>query len=156
MTDKRIGAKFWEARSSHGRKPLWDDPEVLKAACIEYFEWVEKSPLWEYKPMIANGEIQDVPIEKMRAMTLGGLCVFLGIVKNTWVSYKEKKDFVTITAFVEEVIREQKVTGAAAGLLNANIIAREVGLKDQSETDITSAGDKLETTFNFLPVNSKA
>lgn len=151
-----MGNSAWKARSSHGRKPIWTDPQVLYDSCLEYFDWVEENPLYEYRPVQSGGNHKMVKVPKMRAMTLGGLFVFLGIVKSTWNDYRVKTDFSNVAAFVEEVIREQKVTGAAAGLLNANIIAREVGLKDQSETDITSAGDKLETTFNFLPVNSKA
>ena len=35
---------------------------------------------------------------------------------------------------IESIIRSQKFEGAAADLLNANIIARDLGLKDSSET----------------------
>jgi len=127
------GNKFWEARSTHGRKLIWEDPEELREACIEYFEWVESNPLWESKPMIANGEIQDAPIAKMRAMTLDGLSVFLGIARKSWDNYRKKDDFLPVVSYVETVIKDQKFSGASAGLLNANIIARDLGLKDRSE-----------------------
>ena len=35
------GNKFWLARSSHGRNPIFSNPEQLRNACYEYFEWVE-------------------------------------------------------------------------------------------------------------------
>ena len=152
------GNKFWEARSSHGRKPIWDNPEDMLAACIEYFEWVEDNPLWETKPMIAQGDIQDAPTAKMRAMTLEGLSVFLGIARSTWDNYREKDDFLGVVQYVEAVIYEQKLTGAAAGLLNSNIIVRELGLKDRSESDIgNKEGEtfKTDSTFNFIPVKNK-
>ncbi len=38
-----------------------------------------------------------------------------------------------ITSKIDNVIRSQKFAGAAADLLNANIIARDLGLKDQKE-----------------------
>ena len=146
--DKRIGNSFWEARSTHGRKPIWTDPNKMLEACIQYFEWVEANPLWESKPMIANGEIQDAPIAKMRAMTLGGLSIYLGIARKTWDNYRDKKDFLPIVSMVEEVIRDQKFSGAAAGLLNSNIIARDLNLRDGSDV-------KLEATHKFTDMSDE-
>ncbi len=40
-----IGNRFWEQRSSHGRKPIFEDPEQLWEAACEYFEWVTDNPL---------------------------------------------------------------------------------------------------------------
>ena len=117
------GNQFWKARSSHGRKPLWDNPQELKDAAIEYFEWVDANPLWETKPMIAQGDIHDAPIPKMRAMTLKGLSIFLGIAHCTWIDYRTKEGFSEVVSYVEDVIRTQKFEGASAGLLNSNIIA---------------------------------
>ena len=70
----------------------------------------------------------------MRAMTIGGLCIFLDIWQNTWTNYRESNDFLRVTDQVEEIIRNQKFSGAAADLLNANIIARDLGLSDKVDT----------------------
>jgi hypothetical protein len=51
-------------------------------------------------------------------------------------------------ALIEDIIYNQKFEGAAAGLLKENIIARELGLKDQS--DITSGGEKIKSN---TPIN---
>ena len=72
-------------------------------------------------------------IPKMRAMTQNGLFLFLGISPQTWANYRERDGFLEITARVESVIYEQKFTGAAADMLNPNIIARELGLADKKE-----------------------
>jgi len=130
------GNRFWEARSSHGRKPIWDNPQELYDACVEYFEWVEANPLWETKPMIVNGEVYDAPTAKMRAMTIEGLCVFLGMHRSTWDEYKYKQDFSDIVNLVNNTMYEQKLTGAASGLLVASIIQRELGLKEASDLNI--------------------
>ena len=48
----------------------------------------------------------------------------------------------TVSMLFREVIqdaREQKFTGAAADLLNANIIARDLGLKDNVSNEHTGA-----------------
>jgi hypothetical protein len=47
-------------------------------------------------------------------------------------SIREEKDLLPITTRVESLIYEQKFSGAAADLLNANIIARELGLVEKN------------------------
>lgn len=48
-----------------------------------------------------------------------------------------EKDFSGITTQVEEIVRTQKFEGASADLLNANIIARDLGLADKHEGTTT-------------------
>jgi len=138
------GNKFWEARSSHGRKAKWEDPDELKAACIEYFEWVTQNPIHEDKVISSKDGPEHASLIKMRAMTIEGLCVFLGICRNTWKNLSKKSendpkrdDFLRVVSFVESVMHEQKFTGAAAGVLNSNIIARDLGLKDQTQSEVS-------------------
>lgn len=127
------GNRFWEARSSHGRKPTFESPEQLEAACLEYFKWNEDNPLWEVKAFHAAGEITYANVPKMRAMTIWGLCGFLDISKLTWDNYRANPDFIAVITRVEEGIRQQKFEGASAEFLNANIIARDLGLRDKQE-----------------------
>ena len=128
-----IGNRFWEARSSHGRKPIFDCPEKLWVACCEYFEWVEANPLQEDKIFQFQGVIVRDSVSKMRAMTIEGLCIFIDIGRTTWNEYCAREDFTQVTTRAEEIIRNQKFVGAAADMLNANIIARDLGLSDKSE-----------------------
>jgi hypothetical protein len=158
-TKKRNGApkgnQFWKARSSHGRKPIFSSPEQLWDACVQYFEWVEENPLQEEKVFSYLGGITRTTISKMRAMTQGGLCIFLDITDFTWreygkkngvisddngESYDEAKDFSRVVSAVEKIIYDQKFTGAAADLFNSNIIARDLGLKDKVENEHTGPG----------------
>lgn len=127
------GNRFWEARSKHGRNPIFADADQLWDACTDYFEWVEANPLYEDKVTSFQGVNTHEPIAKMRAMTIGGLCIFLDIARSTWDEYQAKQGFSAITTRVEGIIRDQKFTGAAADLLNPNIIARDLGLADKSE-----------------------
>ena len=51
--------------------------------------------------------------------------------------------FSDITTRAEEIIYDQKFSGAAADLLHANIIARDLGLKEQSQIeDVTRKEDR--------------
>lgn len=135
------GNRFWEARTRHGPAERFTDPEVLWQACVEYFEWVENNPLWENKVAQFQGSPVDMPAAKMRAMTIGGLCLFLDIQEVTWREWRKRDDLSAVVARADRVIYEQKFTGAAADLLNPNIIARELGLKDETKTEISGQLD---------------
>jgi hypothetical protein len=137
------GNKFWLARSKHGREKIISCPKVLWESCCEYFEWVEANPLWENKVAQFQGCVVDMPVAKMRAMTLSGLCLFLGINQETWRQWRssEDQDFIGVLREAEEVIYNQKFAGAAADLLNANIIARDLGLTDKSQLEHSGSID---------------
>lgn len=127
------GNQFWKARSSHGRKPIFSNPDDLMDACQQYFQWVLDNPLEEEKVFVHQGQVTRVTVPKMRAMTVAGLCIFIGVDRLTWSAYRERKGLAPVTREVDEIIREQKFTGAAADMLNANIIARDLGLSDKQE-----------------------
>lgn len=127
------GNQFWKARTNVGRPRLFASAEALWEACCEYFQWVEDNPLHEMKAFSYQGEVVQEPVAKMRAMTISGLCIFLDIDETTWRDWRKVDDFSPITDRVERIIYNQKFTGAAADLLNANIIARDLGLADKTE-----------------------
>lgn len=127
------GNQFWKARTRHGRPPMFETPKALWEACCEYFQWVEDNPLWEVKPFAYQGVVTQEKVAKMRAMTIGGLCLFLEIEERTWRTFREREDLIPITTRAESVMYEQKFTGAAADLLNPNIIARDLGLADKQD-----------------------
>lgn len=128
------GNQFWLARSTYGREKIFSTPEILWKAALEWFQWVEDNPLTEYKVSQYQGEAVGMELPKMRAMTVDGLCIFLDITRSTWYEYRSLDDYSDIAGRIENVMKNQKFTGASADLLNANIIARDLGLKDLSET----------------------
>lgn len=127
------GNQFWKARSSHGRAPIFASPDDLWAAACEYFEWVEANPLKEAQAFAYQGAVTVHELAKMRAMTVAGLCIFLDISQQAWGEYRAREGFGEVTTRVDEIVRTQKFEGASAGLLNASIIARDLGLADKSE-----------------------
>jgi len=158
------GNSFWKARSTHGRNPIFKNHNDLWDACLQYFTWAEENPLKEEKLFSFQGETHTGEINKIRAMTIGGMCIFLDICQNTWTNYKEKKgetdkekelaqDFLRVTSKVEEIIKSQKFEGAAADLLNANIIARDLGLKEK--TELTGENGKPVSVGFYLPSNGR-
>jgi hypothetical protein len=129
------GNRFWEARAKHGRDLIFTSSDILWAACCEYFAWADDNPLYETKAFAFQGIVTQESIPKMRAMTIDGLCLFLDISTDTWKLYTDREDFIGVTRKAENVIRSQKFSGAAADLLNANIIARDLGLTDKKEVN---------------------
>ena len=132
-----IGNKFWMMRSTHGRNPIFANPEALWNAACEYFEWVHDNPLLEEKVFHSQGVVTKDTVCKMRAMTIQALCFFLDISDEAWSDYCNRQDFVGITTRIKKVIYSQKLEGAAADLLNSNIIARELGLSDKVQNEHT-------------------
>lgn len=142
------GNRFWELRSSHGRDKLFETPQLLWEAACEYFLWCEDNPLIEIEVKIVDKEIEKVELPKMRPFTIHGLCSYLGCSTSYFRAFKsqeraQKQDFITVIEQMEETLYNQKFSGAAAGFLNANIIARDLGLRDQSGVDHTSMGEKI-------------
>ena len=127
------GNQFWKARTKHGRDKLFASHEALWEACQEYFQWVEENPLYEDKVSFFQGVASHEPMAKMRAMTIGGLCIFLDIDESTWFAWRKDDDFSKVVTRTESIIRAQKFEGASADLLNPNIIARDLGLADKKE-----------------------
>jgi len=145
------GNQFWKARAKSGRDKIFSNPSAVWEAACEYFTWVEANPLKEEKLFNYQGVITRDTISKIRAMTIDGLCLFLGIGRSTWGDYKKMEDFSEVVEQVENVIRSQKFAGAAADLLNANIIARDLGLRDAKEIS-GPGGGPIETTSKVLEV----
>jgi hypothetical protein len=129
-----VGNQFWKLRSKHGRNKILSDPEILWEEACNYFEWCDAHPLQSIE---FNGkDAIECIVPKMRAYTWEGLETFLGVeslreYKNTY------KDFSQVITRIGKIIYTQKFTGAAAGLLNANIVSRDLGLADKKEVSQT-------------------
>jgi len=146
------GNKFWLARTKVGREKIFENTEILWSVACEYFDWVDNNPLLEEKLFSYRGGVTRETVHKIRAMTIESLCLYLGIGKSTWSDYKQRDDFSAIVVQIENVIRSQKFAGAAADLLNANIIARDLGLKDK--TDVTSNDEPIKNEWHIHPVTT--
>jgi hypothetical protein len=144
--------QFWKLRSKHGRDKLFNTPELLWQAACEYFQWCEDNPLYEMRGFAFQGNVTKENFPKMRAMTISQLCFYLkcneAYFRQFEAGIKDKedklsKDFSTVIHEIKTTIYNQKFQGASADLLNANIIARDLGLSEHS--DITSKGESINT-----------
>lgn len=131
------GNQFWKLRSKHGRDKLFETPELLWEAACEYFEWCDENPLMEVD--FKGKDADRVELPRMRAYTIHGLTRYLDCNSKYFNDFKaaNHEGFSDILTRIMEIIYDQKFTGAAAGFLNPNIIARDLGLADKKETEKT-------------------
>lgn len=153
-----IGNEYYKLRTKDGRDKQYDTVEAFADACDAYFQWCLDNPFQEEhiinKPWVEIIEV-DVPGEdgeeptkkterithpyfkattnKMRPFTLEGLCNHLDLSVEGFKLYEKRKDFVGVTTRARQIIDNQQFEGASAGFLNANIIARKLGLIDKKE-----------------------
>ena len=140
------GNKIWLKRATHGRALIFSTPEILWDSACEYFEWNNENPLIETKATHFQGAPINLTEPKMRAMTVEGLCLFLGVSHQTLQDYESRDDFIEVVKMIKSVIRTQKFEGATAGFLNPNIIARDLGLKDKTETEHSGTVESVTMT----------
>jgi hypothetical protein len=137
------GNQFWRLRAKSGCGFKYSDVQEFKDACFEYFEHCESNPIKEQVVNFYQGEPFTTYLEHQRVKTIGGLCVFLGIAHRTWVEWrnvrKDDEKFMEVFLMVEEIIREDKFTGAVAGIYSTNIIARDLGLADKTMQELSGS-----------------
>lgn len=126
------GNQYWKL-AHNWRNPKMYTPEELLDKANEYAKWCEENPLIEEK---AFGTGYIAKMKKMRAMTIQGFCLFANMTMKTWFNYEKDEAFVHIITHVKGIFFAQKFEGAAADLLNPNIIARELGLVDNQKVDV--------------------
>lgn len=117
-----------------GRLPAVKDAPELMMYAQEYFEWCERNPMWEDKLVTFQGFASHEPVPKMRLRSIGTLCFFLGINQSTWYLWRQNRDDLRETMLqIEDRIKEENKAGASAELMNANFVARVMGLADRQE-----------------------
>jgi len=147
--------QFWKQRSKHGRDVLFATADLLWDSACEYFQYCDDNPILTVE---FNGkDAVECIVPKMRAYTLSGLCLYLDCGTNYFRQFKESelgktKDFSFIISRIEETCYTQKFEGAAAGVLNANIISRDLGLADKqiNENTHTVSDDMLRSIADKL------
>lgn len=134
------GNQLWRQVKTPGRIREFSSPEDLWSRACEYFEWASANPILKRDVKVVDKELQDVDLPLAIPFTMGGLCVFLGINDAYFRNFKQDKTkcteaFSTVISQIEKIVYEQKFSGAAAGIFNANIISRDLGLVDKQQTE---------------------
>lgn len=133
-----VNESLYESKRPVGRPPVFSNPDELWQAAVDYFKWVDENPLQEMQYKQSGGEPVPVYVSRMRPYTLAGFCIYNGIGESTLDDYsnaEKRPEFSGVTKRIKSIVRNQKFEGAAAGFLNPNIIAYDLGLnKDKQES----------------------
>lgn len=155
---------YWEWRRNHLPFPTPDNPGleptpalVYQAAC-EYFDVIEQNKYWKEDFIKAGNDAgKIVRLAQDRTFTMIGLSIFLkdcdiftfdlnSALQNKNGKYDEYKG---VMEFIRNVIREQKFSGAAAGVFNSNFIARDLGMTEKVQAAVVAEqplfGDSTDT-----------
>jgi hypothetical protein len=152
------GNQFWKLRSEHGREKLFESADLLWEAAQQYFNWCDGHPWYKVeaarqgRPMKdEDGNLKEpdklLKVPNVIPYTLSGLTLYLDASERYWSSFRSNirktlddnindtlsEDFLRVIERIETIIKTQKLTGAAVGVFNANIISRELGMADKIE-----------------------
>lgn len=126
-----------------GKHKYIETPEKLLEHFVNYIADTKSTPKYENIVLQKTGEIISVPRE--RPISFIGFENWLynkGIISQL-TDYESDNpsyaEYLTIITRIKKFIYEDKADGATVGIYNPNIIARELGLKEQTETEITVA-----------------
>jgi hypothetical protein len=146
MPEFQKGNKMWELVEHTGRPKIFNNESEIWEKALEYFNYVYDNPLLETQ--IHGKDANECIVPKMRAMTIQGLCFFLDISDDTFANYEKSTEFFGIITRIKRIIWCWKFEGAAAGLLQANIISRELGLMEKTDNTTTiKLGKELEEEY---------
>lgn len=130
------GNKFYRLRSKDGRDKVFENADNLLLKINEYFEEVEERTI-DKPEMLKSGDLAgtQVTLRVDDFPTKEELATFLGFAK--WESLKNYKeyssDFLEVITWAETQIYNWKFKMASVGSINANIIARDLGISDKQD-----------------------
>lgn len=151
--------EVWRAKCGVGRQSIIDSPESLWAAAVEYFNWCDENPLYEMDWKKDGGRLVQVKSPKKRPYTHSGLSVYMGVsvgyIRGIKHKRKDADKFASVIQKIDEAIKVQKFDGAASGFFNATIIARDLGLREQVDNNISDKRADISELFPFKEQKKK-
>lgn len=118
-------------------------PEQLMQLVVNYFEWAETNAIKAGAESSFQGRTYQDTITRPRVFTWNGLTLFLGVSTGIIQRWKRQPGYMEVLDFADQVIREQKYQYAANGMINTNMIAKELGI-DKGDTFNISANAEAE------------
>lgn len=126
--DKRFGNLFALGLDNSGRPPIYDDPEILKNKCEQYF--IEC-------------------LENEEKITITGLALYLGFCsRGTIYEYEKKKEFSDVIKRAMMVVENSYEKLTEKNPTGAIFILKNMGWSDKQEHDHTSKGEAI----NISPI----
>lgn len=144
--------KLWRRKGYNpaGRKRKFKTPKELWEAACDYFDWADETPVVTQNTFHASGLITKANVEHKRAFTLKEMCIHIKLDYSNYTRYRKEDKFKDVCEAIDSIIYSQKFAGAAAGIFNQTIIARDLGLvdrKDLSSEDGTMTPKESKTVI---------
>jgi len=117
-------------------------PEEVAIGAEEYFKKCDNTKWFKNEAIKSGdraGEIIQIPVST--PYTIRGLCVHLGITRQTFLNYDKDKKFFEVCTRIRDKIETNQVEGAVNGSYNASIVARLVGLADKPQVEQSGSID---------------
>lgn len=139
------------SKSLAGRPPKIKTPDEMWGYFEEYKKWCKDNPLFENTVNTKTGEIYRIPRERPYTWESFNNWVNSKNIISDFDDYKKGetehyKKFSGIITRINREIYSDKYDGAAVGLYNASIIARDLGLADAKKTETTAKIQVVEMT----------
>ena len=149
--ERLTGNQLWKLRTKHGREKLFSSGAVLREEAIKYFDWCDRHPWNRVELVKYQGSADEAEVPLGRPYTMDGLTVYLGVSGSYFRSAKgnirdkvergkatpEDLDVLDAIEWIEQVVRNQQIEGAAVGVFNTNLVARINGIADNVNQNST-------------------
>lgn len=133
---------FVPFKAKLGRPPKYTPEELLKQF-EKYIADREQRPILVTKETSGFAGKTDTASTTTEAhrqlLSIWDFCVFLGTSRDWWNKLGE--EFLGVKEYIRTYIETYQLKGATAGIFNANIVARLLGLADKKE--IQATGDNM-------------
>lgn len=132
---------MWQAITNIHANVKLSAPEELWYYALAYFHYCEENPIYESQLVKYPLRTELVAVPKMRAMSLTMLLNHAGISADEYQRVKALPEFAQVCKVIEDIIFDQKFTGAASGMLKEAMISRDLGLAEK--VDHTSSDGSM-------------
>lgn len=144
-------AQLWNIKPKVWTTRIFNDPEALTEKAGEYFEWCDANPLHRVELVKFQGGATQAQVPLGRPYTMDGLTVFLGVTGSYFRTVKGRikeridagkpnendEELLRVIETIEQICRDQNVSGASVGIFNAALVARIHGIADKVENHNT-------------------
>ena len=134
--------------------------DELLERVLGYFQWADDNPLMETRVASDEGTPTTIDVPKMRALSKEGMLLYVGVDRHTWARWRNNpnvRDYLKpVIEFAEKLLYQRKFDGAAAGLLNATIISRDLNLAEKHELSGPGGKPMVMATIDWSKVPTDA
>lgn len=127
-------------------------PHELLTELVNFFNWIHDNPLQEAKLTSFQGSSAIENIPRMRAVTQQSMWLYCGISRAKWGKYRLGNDlegFQEVVEWAEDMMHTINFEGGASGLLNAMLVARQLGLAERTELTGRDGGPMEQQTTDM-------